>query len=746
MGTMIKRACLFCLFGGIAFAQMQKDYLIQKRGMLNQTMYNTGELGRKYVTSNANTELGIPSFEWPANSATIVDTKQYTGQHNSYGGGVQISADRVDSTQRLYAYCGGLLNEVAEYVNSFPLSQERIENYPLLADGSLNPSYNPDEAEEIIISKWATPVGITITRTSRAWSFPDYDDFIIYEYVFENTGDLTGKQAIPARPVRLKDVIINFSHGLTGGKFGYDRTSNSWAPTVVEKKDYNARFDPRRWLQYGLHRDGNPEPKYFAEWALSGKNGGGLLSPQASGYMCLYVDTTHLVHKGDGTRVSVETAAWDPGGHVKQPYTMRMETSQQTVAKTQPSILDVTQVRKQGAYTTNIFQLYGKDSLYWLGRGSLNWRQSTYFAIGRNYAFGPYNLEPGEKLTIAIAELSGYGAARKEETAAGVKDVGGSNGQNNVGGWTAEAGDALYAFYTVPNYWEPKAQNLLNPNSVNTIPYGSDYLSKYSLPDYVNSNVVTVREVADRAIQAYGGEPLVNHDSVQHTPEKYSDHGVYRIPIPIPAPAITLENTVLGENKIVWGPQVESFATPRLQGTFDHYELYKASHPLGPWTKLVSVSKSDPLYFTNGKYQFVDKNSRIGDYFYYSVLSVDNNGNRSGRTNMTLHQSSIGAETTLKKVFVTPNPFIVKSGQSGESVGGDINSQLRFYNLPRTCTIRIYSYSGQLVQTIAHDEDKNNHPYFQITRNNQLIASGVYFYVVDASDGSRCHGKFVIIN
>jgi hypothetical protein len=742
MGPIKKLVCLLFLLGSVAAAQMQKDYLIHKRGMLNQTVYNTGELGRKYVTSNANTELGIPSFEWPANSATVVDGKQYTGQHNSYGGGIQISADRVDSTQRLYAFCGGMLDAVAEYINSFPLSQERVENYPVLADGSLNPAYNPDEAEEKIISKWATPVGVTITRTSRAWSFPDYDDFIIYEYEFENTGDLTGNPAIAPRPVRLKDLIINFNHGLTGGKFGYNRTSESWSNSVVEKKDYYARFDRQRWLQYGFHRTGNPEPKYFGEWAATGKNGGGLLSPQAAGYMVLYYDTLHLVRKGDGTRVNVtgsDTVSWDSHSHIKQPYNLRMETSQQTTAKLIPNMLDITQNRKVGP-NTNV-NVFGLD---WVGRAAFNWRQSTYFAIGRNLAFGPYNLNPGEKVHITIAEVCGYGAARLEETLAGVKDIGGSNGQTSPP--TAEAGDSLYAFYTVPNYWMPKTQKELNPNSVNTLVHGSDYLSKYPLPDYVNSNVVTVREVADRAIQAYTNEPLVNHNSVQYWPEKYGERGVYALPIPVPAPGIVVENTVLGENRIVWGTQVESFTAPRLQGTFDHYEVYKSSHPLGPWIKLVSISKRDPQYFTNGTYQFIDKNSRIGDYFYYSVLSVDNLGNKSGRTNKTLHQSSIGAATTLNKVFVAPNPFLVKSGQSGESVGGDINAQLRFYNLPRKCTIRVYSFSGQLVQTIEHDEDTINHPYFQVTRNNQLIASGVYFYVVDTPDGSRTHGKFVIIN
>jgi hypothetical protein len=122
---------------------------------------------------------------------------------------------------------------------------------------------------------------------------------------------------------------------------------------------------------------------------------------------------------------------------------------------------------------------------------------------------------------------------------------------------------------------------------------------------------------------------------------------------------------------------------------------------------------------------------------------VDDKGNKSGRTNMTLHQSTIGATLTLQNVFVAPNPFVIQSGFSGESVGGDINSQLRFYNLPRLCTIRVFSYSGQLVQTIEHDADKIDHPYFQVTRNNQLTVKRT---IMDTPEGSRVHGKFVLIN
>lgn len=742
MSSLKNITCLLCLFGSMVSAQMQKDYLIHKRGMLHQTVYNTGELGRKYVTSNANTELGIPSFEWPGNSATIVDAKQYTGWHNSYGGGVQIAADRVDSSKRLIAYCGGEIDAVAEYVNSFPLSQERIENFPVLANGNLNPTYNPDEAEEIIISKWATPVGVTITRTSRVWSFPDYDDFIIYEYEFENTGDLTGNPAIPPKPVKLKDLIIVFNHGMTGGKFGYNRVGGSWNNTLTDEINMYARWDRQRWLFYGNHRTGNPEPTYLSEWATTGKNGGGLLSPQSPGMMALYVDTVHLARRGDGTRVVFsalsDSVAWDINGHIKQPYYLRLETSQHRTDKVWPNVLDISLPQKTGLFKT--VSLYGQD---WIGRSNFNWRQGM--RIGYTYGFGPYHLMPGQKVRIAWAEVCGYGSARKEDTDAGVKDIGGSNGATPP---DVEAGDANYAFNIVPNYWQPKTRIQLNPTgtSTGTTVFGSDYLSKYSLPDFVNSNVVTIREVADRAIQAYTGDTLINHNTVQYWPDTKNERGSYRIPIPVPAPALTLENTLVGESKIIWGPQVESFTTPRLQGTFDHYEVYKSSHPLGPWIKLATIAKGDPQYIVGGKYQFIDKNVRIGDNIYYSVLSVDNKGNKSGRTNMTLHAASIGATATLQQVFVAPNPFIVKSGYPGSTPDGDINNQLRFYNLSKTCTIRVYSYSGQLIQTIAHDADEIQHPYFQITRNNQLIASGVYFYVVDAPDGTRVHGKFVIIN
>jgi hypothetical protein len=67
-------------------------------------------------------------------------------------------------------------------------------------------------AEEIIYSKWTTENGITATRKAFAWGHPGFDDFIIIEVVFENTGDTDGDGAADAGyPVQLNNTYLGFT-------------------------------------------------------------------------------------------------------------------------------------------------------------------------------------------------------------------------------------------------------------------------------------------------------------------------------------------------------------------------------------------------------------------------------------------------------------------------------------------------------------------------------------------------------
>ena len=89
-----------------------------------------------------------------------------------------------------------------------------------------------------------------------------------------------------------------------------------------------------------------------------------------------------------------------------------------------------------------------------------------------------------------------------------------------------------------------------------------------------------------------------------------------------------------------------------------------------------------------------------------------------------------------------PNPFVLKSGFTG---AGEVDKKIGFYKLPRQCTIRIFSYSGQLVETIEHNDPVYSTEWFQVTRNGQDIASGIYFYVVTTPQGEQTSGKFIVI-
>jgi hypothetical protein len=89
---------------------------------------------------------------------------------------------------------------------------------------------------------------------------------------------------------------------------------------------------------------------------------------------------------------------------------------------------------------------------------------------------------------------------------------------------------------------------------------------------------------------------------------------------------------------------------------------------------------------------------------------------------------------------------------------------LWFINLPKRCTVRIYTLAGDLVQTLHHDgADMTDivtiskaatqgiaadgmHSWNLLSKHNQIIAPGVYLFSVEnKADDKIKVGKFVII-
>ncbi len=96
----------------------------------------------------------------------------------------------------------------------------------------------------------------------------------------------------------------------------------------------------------------------------------------------------------------------------------------------------------------------------------------------------------------------------------------------------------------------------------------------------------------------------------------------------------------------------------------------------------------------------------------------------------------------LDDIKVVPNPYIVRNMWEPSRD----YSRIAFTHLPDKCTIRIYTLSGDHLQTLEHESATfdGNENWDLLTKNSQKIAAGVYIYHVDSEYGEKI-GKFAVV-
>jgi hypothetical protein len=141
---------------------------------------------------------------------------------------------------------------------------------------------------------------------------------------------------------------------------------------------------------------------------------------------------------------------------------------------------------------------------------------------------------------------------------------------------------------------------------------------------------------------------------------------------------------------------------------------------------------------------------------------------RDADANMKIFFPGSQAQDNMDNIYVVPNPYISHSkfdGRRNNDLKGDKSRRLWFVNLPKLCTIKIWTLSGDLVDILYHDGDNNAQdiinvskaaaeaqaaggiePWDLLTINNQIPAPGVYLFSVhNKENGKNKVGKFVII-
>jgi hypothetical protein len=107
----------------------------------------------------------------------------------------------------------------------------------------------------------------------------------------------------------------------------------------------------------------------------------------------------------------------------------------------------------------------------------------------------------------------------------------------------------------------------------------------------------------------------------------------------------------------------------------------------------------------------------------------------------------------LTRVHTVPDPYYVTSGFEVSAT----DKVIKFVNLPTRAIIRIYSSSGVLVRVLEHNSESRGltdeatsvlggeETWDVRNRNNQVVASGVYFYHIESGDARRV-GRFTVVN
>jgi len=171
------------------------------------------------------------------------------------------------------------------------------------------------------------------------------------------------------------------------------------------------------------------------------------------------------------------------------------------------------------------------------------------------------------------------------------------------------------------------------------------------------------------------------------------------------------------------------------------------------WQEKIHVfqpgSRIDPMY----EVQFnvpagqTAKYPGDSDVFLFVSRKPFDSGDKYQFTTQAAKFDQQAAERELANVFVVPNPYVAFG--AGETAGARVGTRderrLEFRNLPEKCTIRIYTITGELIDTVEKNDQRDFVAWNVLTLESQATAYGVYIYHVDAPGVGTKMGRFAVI-
>lgn len=566
--------------------------------------------------------------------------------------------------------------------------------------------------------------GITLRRRIMGWSQNYNDNYIIYDYEFTNNSDKV--DVFGGVGQTYDSLYIQTSGNLGNGEYSNGRNP---APQGSE-----IGFEPQKVWQHYHGARGSDTLKTFA---------GGVVPGKLRVFYEYGADDPS--RPGDNMGAPILSQNGRMIGSGMHFYTI-LHASKQSYTNPADDIDDFTQPKV--TYTGNAAQFpytstgdqYGSKS-YWSMRGGLaevspmsgDVFPGTYHAVNPDEAgivgyyeytggsqienfmytsFGPYKLAPGEKIHIVYA----VGWAGIDQKIA--KEVG--NRWNNG------------TLQNPPNM--PNANTGWFPENFQ-FPVGATELDK-AKDRWISSGIDSVMLSAYRA--------------------KWNFDHKYKIP-QAPPPPSKIKIYAYGDGtEITWSdPEAESM--PNFAG-------YRISRKVSN----MDTTYYEVIYDSDGhdkglEHSYKDMNVLALAQYYYFIQSKalinpnDQNADPttrgrimySGRVyvpNVFWVNPPRLSQEDLSKVRIAPNPYNINDPLL-VTYGYTDQRGINFYNLPVSCTIKIFTENGDLVQTIRHESTvrAGSETWDMITSSQQVISSGLYIAVIEKPNGEKTFLKFVVV-
>jgi hypothetical protein len=649
----------------------------------------------------------IDGLGWPAEYGNRV----YTSVGNSIWIGTTNFADpvsgetypyKVVSAGRRFMYLGSeIFPEDIKLIGRFNHSTVIVDdvNSALIEFTDEVDEIDPTiPSDRMMVNVVHTPIGITLTRKIYAFTNQYHDNYYIYENTFKNTGIINNSGATMS-PRTLTDVVFFWQHryalaceayrgnwalnGTNWGKntildvVGQNYPNPNWDGTPYEFRASFAYYGPHS--SQGSFTDGVGFPRMTDGSIMSGT--------QYAGVVTLHADKS-ATDKSDDLLQPFNTAynGADQGGF-----------AQGQSNQFNPDLMTNKYLLMTGREQNHPTQTWAQA----LGRGTAD--QVTVDAGGyqAGVSYGPYNLAPGDSITIIYAEgVSGINRDLNKE---------------------------------ITRKW-----------FTNTGPF--------VLPD---GSTTTDRSVYKETWVFSGKDSLFQ--TFRRAISNYSNGNGFTAPVPPPPPDRFEVRS--GGNKIslTWSNNAETWPN------FNGYQVYRAEGRTDTtWEMVFSCDRNNAQTF------FDDKTAKRGFNYYYYVVTKDDGSTNDIQPGIPLVSSKFYTMTnreanltrppgnSLSEIRVVPNPYNLKMREL--QFGLDTPDRLAFYGLPPRCMIRIYTETGDLIETIDHNNGSGDELWHSLTSSSQLVASGLYIAYFEVTEdytddtgqllfrkGENTFRKFIII-